>query len=210
METCDIKDFDDMFSFFHAVGRLKDTYRFSANKFLRDKESSADHSWRLSLMAFVVAEELKLDIDVNRAVRIAIVHDINESITGDIDYRLIVRNIISKEEKKKSEMEAILKLKGLIGGSMGEDIYGLWKEYEDAATKEARFIKALDKLETLTYLAELGSEVIDMPDMIAKYADSAVKNFPALTGMLDAVKKKLKDLFEKRDIPWKKEYDALG
>lgn len=91
---------EKMFCFLHQVGKLKDTYRFSQVETLKNTESTADHSWRLSLMAFIVADELKLDINVERAVRIAIVHDIIESVTGDVDYRLIVENKVTKEEKK--------------------------------------------------------------------------------------------------------------
>nr|NQU91084.1 HD domain-containing protein [Bacteroidota bacterium] len=49
-------------------------------------ESSAEHSWRLSLMAFLVANELKITkVNVEHAMKLALVHDLAESLTGDID-----------------------------------------------------------------------------------------------------------------------------
>jgi len=75
-------------------------------------------------------------------------------------------------------------------------------------TPEARFVKALDKIETLTQIAEAGHKIYDAPEFIANYADQAVRNFPLLEGMLKIVKRKLKAEFKKGRILWKKEYDT--
>ncbi len=203
------ENLEKIFDFFHIVGKLKETYRFSENKVVI-KESTADHSWRLSLMAFVIIDELKLDINAEHAVKIAIIHDIAESITGDIDYRLIHNNKVSKEEKRQNELKAIKKLKESLPEERGNEIYNLWIEYEEGATKESKFIKALDKLETLTYLTEKGHKSYDDPEMSANYADKAVEEFPELKDMLKTIKKKLKAEFEKGNIPWKSEYDNLN
>lgn len=200
------KDYDKILNFLREAGKLKSTFRFNAADNV-PKDSSAAHSWRLSLMAFVLADELKLKINTEHALKIAIVHDIVEAVAGDIDYRLIFKGKVTKEEKQRSEREAIEKLKQTLCARTGEMIYELWKEYEDGLTSEAKFIKALDKLETTIHIVESGYKSVDVPELIAKYADSAVSNFPELTDMLKAVKQKLKAEFAKGDIPWKEEYD---
>lgn len=202
------ENLEKILNFLHHAENLKSTLRYSSTKSGR-KESSAEHSWRLTLMVLVVTKELNLDLDIDHAIKIALVHDITESITGDIDAIRIAEQEISKEEKQKLEIKAIKKLKDSLSSKTGEEIYNLWNEYEQGSTKEAKFIKALDKIETLTQLAESGYKIYDKPEFIANYADRAVRNFPELTGMLRAVKQKLKSEFKKGSIPWKKEYDRF-
>lgn len=203
-----LKNLEKIFEFFHKVGNLKSTYRFSQSKTLNNKESVADHSWRLVLMAFVIADEFKLNINVERALKIAVIHDIIESLTGDIDSRLVYTNKITKEKKKQDELIAIEKLRKLLPKHQGEKLYNLWIEYETLSTKESKFIKALDKIETLTYITEFDHNAIDYPDMIANYADKAVEECQELKPILQLIKSKLKQQFGQGNIPWKKEYDA--
>ena len=202
-----MKNFEKISKFLDAVNNLKKTYRYEASK-TSDllKESSADHSWRLSLMVFLISDELKLDINKEHALKIAIVHDLAESICGDVDSRLIADGKVTKEEKKKNEMESIEKLRNMLPENLGKNIYDLFMEYEDASTKEARFIKALDKIECLMHITEKGHKAIDAPDVIAPYADKAVENFPELMKIKKAVKAKLKQEFINGGFEWKEEY----
>lgn len=201
-----LKDLNKIFNFFHKISKLKSTWRFSERKKM-PKESSADHSWRLALMVFVIADELKINIQISRAVKIALVHDIAESITGDIDALLIFKNKISKIKKQKLEHKAISELRLILPPKIGSQIYGLWSEYGKGLTREAKFVKALDKLETLAHFYEVGFKVYNEPEFIPNYADEAVRNFPELADALRFIKRRLKSEFEKGGIPWKKEYD---
>ncbi len=160
-------------------------------------------------MVFIIADELNLDINIEHALEIAIVHDIVEAITGDIDHVLIFDGKVSKEEKQRNEKEAMKKLKESLPLKLGNKVSNLWNEYERSSIKEAKFVKALDKLETLTHLIETGYKTYVRPEFMVKYADKAVKNFPELTGVLKIIKKKLKAKFDKGNIPWKEEYDCL-
>jgi len=195
---------EKIFSFFHQAGKLKDILRYN-EKQNGTKESVADHSWRLALMAFPMAEEVKADVDVLKSMKMALVHDIAESITGDIDAVLVMEGKVSKEEKKRKEISAMEEIKKIAPEKVGLEIYNLWDEYEKGETKEAKFIKALDKLETLMHLAESGYKTYDKPDLIPTYADKAVGNFQELLPMLKIVKRKLKDEFIKGGFEWKVE-----
>jgi putative hydrolase of HD superfamily len=144
---------------------------------------------------------------VCRAMKIAAVHDIAEAITGDIDFLEIYDGKIEKIGKQKIEKEAVEKLKNFLSPEIGKEIFDLWYEYEKSETKEAKFIKALDKIETLTQLAEAGYKTYDRPEIIANYADDAVKNFPELLPVLKFVKRKLKEEFVKAGFEWKGEYN---
>lgn len=195
---------EKIFDFLHVVCELKKSIRYG--KYDIDGDSSADHSWRLALMSLIIADELNLDIDKFKAMKIAIAHDLPEAITGDIAYMEIHNGRVLKEEKQKDEIKAMEKLRSLLPEKIGKEVCELWEEYEYSKSKEALFIKALDKIETMSHIVEKGRKYTDL-DLIATYADKHVNNFPELKPVLKELKIRLKKEFEKRKLPWKKEYD---
>lgn len=161
-------------------------------------------------MAFLIAEELKLEIDVFRAVKIALVHDLAEAVAGDFCSFDIARGKLSKQEKERAEREGMEKLRRLLPKDRGDEIYFLWEEYEQQETDEAKYIKALDKIETLIQFTETGYQIVgDADEHLAFYADNQVRNFPQLREVLKLVKKELKREYQKGEIPWKEEYDSF-
>ena len=87
------------------LNELKRTYRFSTMQ-PEVRDSSADHSWKLAFMTFSVAEEYNLDIDVRQAMKLALVHDIPEYITGEIDSSLIYNGKVTEESKAIAEKKS--------------------------------------------------------------------------------------------------------
>ena len=152
--------------FLSICGKLKQTKRTGWTKYeeiTSQVESVADHSFRIALMAFVFGlqqEEEKEEkvLDVQKLVTMALVHDIAESIVGDITPHCG----ISKEEKNTLEVEAMEKLKETLGDVAGETIETLWLEYENGSSREARVVKELDKLEMLLQASEYENEYKDV------------------------------------------------
>lgn len=159
--------------FLSICGKLKQTRRTGWTKYeeiTSQVESVADHSFRIALMAFVFGlqqqreggdkEEDKEEkvLDVQKLVTMALVHDIAESIVGDITPHCG----ISKEEKNTLEVEAMEKLKETLGDVAGETIETLWLEYENGSSREARVVKELDKLEMLLQASEYENEYKDV------------------------------------------------
>ncbi|MDD5291328.1 MAG: HD domain-containing protein [Patescibacteria group bacterium] len=203
------KNLKQILNFLHQAGELKKAYRFSEN-LCKEKfgDSSADHSWRLALMGFVIAEEIKANLDILKVLKIALVHDLPEAITGDIDFRLIAAGKITKEEKNKLEARAMKKFKKLLPPKIGQEIYNLWLEYETGKTREAKFIKTLDKIESILFFNEVKNKnKIDAPDLIGAYGNKQADQFPELKNIFKLIKKELKNEFKKSPFPWKKEYD---
>jgi 5'-deoxynucleotidase YfbR-like HD superfamily hydrolase len=153
-------------------------------------------------------QKLKLDIDITQAMKIALVHDLAESITGDIDAKLIKEKIYTREEKKQSEEKAMIKIKEFLPTKLGEEINNLWLEYEEAKTKEARYIKALDKIETSMHIVELGEGIYDDTELIGTYGNENVANFPELNNFFQLVKEEIKKEFKKNGLVWKDEYNV--
>jgi putative hydrolase of HD superfamily len=201
-------DLNKFLKFLSLAGKLKTTIRFSSVgesiKFLRD--TGASHSWRLSLLVILMADEFNLD--TKKALEIAIVHDIAESITGDIDAILIHNGSVSKKDKERKEIIAIEKLTKILPRNHGNKIRKLWEEYKYGLNKEAKFVKALDKLETMIHVIESGCAALDDKEFLVKYADKTVKNFPELEDFLKKVKTEIKKEFKKGKIPWEKEFDV--
>lgn len=107
-------------------------------------ESVADHTWRLCLMAVVLADQLP-GIDFARLIRICVVHDLGEAIGGDVP-AVIQSADAPKSDRERSDLLTFL---APLPRQLRDDITALWDEYEAAATPEAKLAKALDKLETI-------------------------------------------------------------
>ena|SRR3989344_6142 len=200
----------ELVDFFIEIDELKYSLRFSTLP-LSFRDNSADHSWKVAFMVLEFAERWGLGVDVNRSVRMALVHDVCEYIHGDIDSFLVRQGKVTKEEKKKIEREAMLGLKDRY--SFGQGVYDLWEEFEEKKTREAKFVNAFDKLETLTHMVSRNYwEVADGEGELgllhtATYADKACGVFPELMPVLRDIKLRLKKGYEEKGFEWKKEYN---
>ncbi|NIP60047.1 MAG: HD domain-containing protein [Gemmatimonadetes bacterium] len=128
--------------FLRAAERLKDVSRTSWTS-RGARESVAEHTWRLCLMAVVLERELP-ELDFARLLKICVVHDLGEAIGGDIS-----APEQPEEGKAADEREDLVRLLEPLPDEVRSEILSLWDEYEGARTAEARIAKALDKLETI-------------------------------------------------------------
>jgi putative hydrolase of HD superfamily len=135
--------------FLRATERLKTTTR-SAWTSAGQPESVAEHTWRLCLMALVVAPEFP-DVDVGRLLKICVIHDLGEAIGGDVPAPEQVRRAEAgiSAGKAASERRDLLTLLEPLPATLRLEISALWDEYEEARTPDAKLAKALDKLETI-------------------------------------------------------------
>ncbi len=132
-----------MLEFVHFLERLKRELRHS---YISDgrQEDVAQHSWRMAVMAMVLQPEEK--VDVSKCVRMALVHDLPEAISGDV-FALDAGAKKGKPEREERAMREICSK--IADGEISGELFGLWSEYEAAKTPEARFVKLLDKFEVL-------------------------------------------------------------
>ena len=112
-------------------------------------ETVAAHSWRMALMAICKEKELQnLNLDVNHIIELCIVHDISESVVGDIipyEHQTGDKKI-SKEEKHRLESEAINEMSQKYGF---EKLKTLFEEYEAQESPESVVVKNLDKIDMI-------------------------------------------------------------
>lgn len=138
----DDADLLGILAFLRNAERLKSTYR-SAWTSEGARESVAEHTWRVCLMAVVFADRFP-EVDFARLVRMLIVHDLGEALHGDVP---------APEQtgapKAGQERADLIELLAPLPAHQREAIVEWWDEYEAAATPEARLAKGLDKLETI-------------------------------------------------------------
>lgn len=134
---------NQVIEFIKEIENLKSVTRTAWTKAGR-RESTAEHSWRLAMLLMVLEADFK-DVDINKAIKMSLIHDLGELYDGDISAKL------QSVDDNKSHMEesAMKRMLTTLPESLSGKIYDLWKEYNECSTKEAKLVKAMDKLETI-------------------------------------------------------------
>lgn len=127
--------------FLNTVEKLKCNTRHSWTSSGR-RESVAEHTWRLSLMALLCADEYP-HLDINKVIKMCIIHDLGEAITGDVP------SFFKTDAHEKKEDEAIDRLLSMLPDGTREEFSSLYAEMEAKKTDEARLYKALDNMEAV-------------------------------------------------------------
>lgn len=141
----DRERFGKQLEFLVEIDKMKGVLR---RTILIDKsrsETDAEHSWHFALMALVLMEYADEDIDINRVIKMALVHDLVEVYAGDT----FAYDKKGYEDKEQRELEAADKIFGLLPSDQAGILRGLWDEFEAANTKEAQYANAIDRLQPL-------------------------------------------------------------
>jgi putative hydrolases of HD superfamily len=130
-------------TFLIEVDRLKTVMRQSPLVAADRKENDAEHSWHLALMVPVLAEYADEPIDVGHTIKLAVVHDLVEVYAGDTP----LYDDELRTSQAERELAAAERLFGLLPDDQAREFRALWDEFEARVTPEARFAKAIDRLE---------------------------------------------------------------
>ena len=139
----DPSELTGILDFLREAERLKNTVRSSHTSRGR-RESVAEHTWRLCLMALVLERRFE-GVDFERLIKICIIHDLGEAIGGDIP----APRQEAQPSKAEQERRDLIRLVEPLPAAVRDEITALWDQYETASTPEAKLAKALDKLETI-------------------------------------------------------------
>ena len=121
--------------------RLKDRTRHCYTQKGRH-ESVAEHSWMLTMMAFLLKEDYP-DVDMDKVIEMCIIHDLGEVFTGDIP------TFLKKEKDQIMEKTILLDWVNQLSTPTQERMKSLYAEMEEQKTMEAKIYKALDKIEAV-------------------------------------------------------------
>lgn len=166
--------------------RLKVERRNSRTSF-DTKESVADHSWRVALLAMLLAPTSDLSLDIEKVLKMAIIHDLPEIFAGDVPYFLTIDDPEAKSRKDQKECEAIEQIRDIAGGQIGEELYLLWHEYDECQSTEAKFVKALDKVEAQMQHNQADFRFWNEHDL--KYAMTWLNSYCDFSDQLNKVRK---------------------
>jgi putative hydrolase of HD superfamily len=136
-------DFAGVVAFLQQAERLKATRR-SGWTSTGEQETVAAHTWRLCLMAMVLSDQFP-EVDVDRVIRMLVIHDLGEALHGDIP----APQQAGAGAKAADERRDLLVLLTPLPTTTRDAILELWDEYEACETLEAKLAKGLDKLETI-------------------------------------------------------------
>ena len=132
------------------LDQLKSVIRKSWITTTERRENSAEHSWHLAVALLVFREIIPQTVNLDHAIRMALLHDVCEIGVGDVSVY-----DASRDEKTKEEavfMDTFAK----ANGAFGEDAMALWEEYEAQATPESLWVKIVDRL--LPFMLGLATE----------------------------------------------------
>ena len=133
--------YEQYVKFLNTIEKLKCNTRHSWNSNGR-QESVAEHSWRLAVMAMLCRDEYP-DANIDKVIKMCLVHDFGEAITGDIPA------FFKTEADEAEEENAIDSLLGMLPDGIADGLGELFAEMNAMETTEARLYKALDNLEAL-------------------------------------------------------------
>ena len=135
----------DQLRFLLEIDRLKGVVRANRVGDASRRENTAEHSWHVALFATVLAEHASGTVSVPRVLRMLLIHDIVEIDAGDTP--LYAQDAAASHVA--AERDAAERLFGLLPDDQGSEYRALWEEFEAAASDDARFARALDRLQPL-------------------------------------------------------------
>lgn len=131
-----------LFDFFNIVSELKKTPRkgWKEKIGLEDPESVADHSYNTAIMAMVFSD--LNGYDTQKILKMALLHDLAESVTGDF-----TPEEISKDNKREIENQTMREILSKLPLTIAENYERIWTEYQNENSKEAILVHEIDRLE---------------------------------------------------------------
>lgn len=166
----------------HIAERLKDELRHCDTSKGR-RESVAEHSWRMTLMAFFMKDEFP-EVDIDKVIKMCMIHDLGECFTGDIP------SFLKSSADEQKEDQALEQWVVSLPAPYAQELRALYAEMNARQTPEAKLYKVIDKLEAVIQHNE--SDISSwMPNEYAlnlTYADDVVAYSAYLRQLREAIR----------------------
>ena len=128
--------------FIAYIDRLKNVIRVNGLFDGSREENTAEHSWHAAVSALVLAPYANETIDIDRVVRMLLIHDLIEIEAGDT-FTYDDPDVLARQEQIEIEAAAIVF--NQIGSPLGKELRTLWDEFEARISPDAKFAKAIDR-----------------------------------------------------------------
>jgi 5'-deoxynucleotidase YfbR-like HD superfamily hydrolase len=141
-----MSDLDDQIRFVLEADRLKTVLRQSPLTDRSRRENSAEHSWHLALMSLALAGHAPAGTDLSRVTAMLLVHDLVEIDAGDL---FVYADAGAQARQEAAERAAADRIFSLLPEPQATALRALWEEFEERRTPEAKFARALDRLQPM-------------------------------------------------------------
>jgi len=201
---------DKVFNFAIEISRLKKVKRKGITFYgVENPDSAVDHTFRTAIMCWLLGK--KTDLNLERAIKISLVHNLCKVYTGDItpydgllpedekkkkEFAKSWRRLPQSEKEKrfkdriKKERKAVDKLTSELPGSIKKEIRARWHEYETANSPEGKFVRQLDTTENLIEALECYQRNSKFPTKPWWEHANEVIDHPILSEFLEEIKSK--------------------
>ena len=132
--------------FVAEAGLLKGVLRQTMLTRPARRENSAEHSWHLAVMALALGDYAPPGTDLARVTAMLLVHDLVEVDAGDL---FVYASAADQARQEAAERAAADRIFGLLPADQGASVRELWDEFEERRSPEARFARALDRLQPM-------------------------------------------------------------
>lgn len=159
-----MSDLKRLIEFFRLVGQSKKFKRTGWMTVLgmKNPESIADHSYRTAIIAMVLADKKKMegeDLDVDKIIKMALLHDIHESIMGDWDLKN--RREEGEDTYDETERKSIRDILSFLPETLRYNYLEIWEELMEGDTVEAKLVEDADKVELAFQTVEYEADGAD-------------------------------------------------
>ena len=134
---------DAQMAFLNEADKLKNVIRATTLCDGSRHENSGEHSWHIALYALVLAEHAPDGVDINRVIKMLLLHDLVEIDAGDAP--IFGNHDLAAMEA--DEAKAADRIFGLLPDDQSKELRTIWIEFEAATTPDAVFAKSLDRFQ---------------------------------------------------------------
>ncbi|WP_413694561.1 HD domain-containing protein [Rhodobacter sp. KR11] len=135
------------FDFLNEADRLKSVLRATTLVDGSRRENSGEHSWHLALYAMTLADQAAEGVNIDRVIRMLLLHDLVEIDVGDVPIHSQGGTAHGSTDTQEAEARAADRIFGLLPPDLRLAFRALWDEFEAAETPDAVFAKSLDRVQ---------------------------------------------------------------
>ena len=135
------------FDFLNEADRLKSVLRATTLVDGSRPENSGEHSWHLALYALTLADQAAPGVNIDRVIRMLLLHDLVEIDVGDVPIHSANGQAHGSADTQAAEQRAADRIFGLLPADQAASFRALWDEFEAAETPDAVFAKSLDRVQ---------------------------------------------------------------
>lgn len=176
---------DAQFAFLNEADRLKSVLRATTLCDGSRRENSGEHSWHLALYAMVLADQAPEGVEIDRVIRMLLLHDLVEIDTGDVPIHSANGAAHASTDTVLAEQRAADRIFGLLPPDQALAFRALWEEFEAAETPDAVFAKSLDRVQPVLANLQSGGGTwttynVTWDQLVARVGQKIARGAPAI------------------------------